>query len=62
MTTPEKARLVAMDFSRDIARLTQGFTGRKWLFDQLDGWLERGGAAATWSTAATWSATGRRAS
>ncbi|HTG45091.1 MAG TPA: ATP-binding protein, partial [Verrucomicrobiae bacterium] len=28
-------RLVSLDFSRELARLTQGFTGREWLVDKL---------------------------
>jgi WD40 repeat protein len=32
-------RLAALDFGRDIARLTQDFTGRDWLFDAVEQWL-----------------------
>jgi WD40 repeat protein len=34
--------LAALDFGRDIARLTQDFTGRDWLFDAIEQWLHRG--------------------
>jgi len=41
-TTDPQPCLAAIDFSRDIARLTQDFTGRDWLFDELEQWLHRG--------------------
>ena len=31
---------IALDFSRDIKRLTEDFQGRKWLFDEIDDWLK----------------------
>jgi len=33
-------RLIAFDFDRDIARLTEGFTGREWIFSEIDHWLK----------------------
>jgi len=41
-TTDPQRRLAAIDFSRDIARLTRDFTGRDWLFDEVGQWLRRG--------------------
>ena len=35
-------RLAPIDFSRYIDRLTERFTGREWLFEQIDGWLQQG--------------------
>lgn len=32
-------RLRALDFERDIARLTADFTGRRWIFDDIESWL-----------------------
>ena len=32
-------RLKPMDFGIELARLTRGFVGRKWLFDQIEEWL-----------------------
>jgi|APLak6261658528_1056013.scaffolds.fasta_scaffold00295_2 hypothetical protein len=32
-------RLSAITFTSDIARLTENFTGRQWVFDDLDRWL-----------------------
>jgi WD40 repeat protein len=37
-----RPRLSALDFGRDIARLTQDFTGRAWLFDAIEQWLHDG--------------------
>jgi hypothetical protein len=31
-----KTRLSAIDFTSDIARLTENFTGRQWVFDDID--------------------------
>ena len=33
-------RLSAIDFTPDIAKLTQDFTGRQWVFDDIDRWLK----------------------
>lgn len=35
-------RLAPIDFTRYIDRLTERFTGREWLFEQIDGWLHQG--------------------
>lgn len=32
-------RLKAIAFTSDIARLTENFTGRQWVFDEIDHWL-----------------------
>jgi hypothetical protein len=32
-------RLKAIDFTYDRARLTKDFTGRQWVFDEIDRWL-----------------------
>ena len=32
-------RLSAIAFTSDIARLTEKFTGRQWVFDDIDRWL-----------------------
>jgi DNA replication protein DnaC len=32
--------LSAIDFTTDIARLTENFTGRQWVFDEIDLWLQ----------------------
>lgn len=29
----------AIDFTLDLEKLTQGFTGRQWVFDDIDRWL-----------------------
>jgi hypothetical protein len=42
MTPHASARLVALDFSRDIARLTQNFSGREWLFEEIAEWFATG--------------------
>ncbi|HUX75715.1 MAG TPA: hypothetical protein VMY40_03625, partial [Anaerolineae bacterium] len=42
MHPTSQPRLVALDFGRDIARLTQDFTGRDWLFDAIEQWLYHG--------------------
>ena len=41
MDTQELSRLAAIDFGPDIERLTEGFVGREWLFDEIDAWLGR---------------------
>ena len=33
-------RLSAIAFTSDIARLTENFTGRQWVFDEIDRWLK----------------------
>jgi len=35
-------RLAPINFTRYIDRLTERFTGREWLFEQIDGWLQQG--------------------
>jgi hypothetical protein len=35
-------RLAPIDFTRYIDRLTERFTGREWLFEQIDHWLHQG--------------------
>jgi len=32
-------RLSAINFTPDLARLTENFTGRQWVFDEIDRWL-----------------------
>jgi hypothetical protein len=32
-------RLAALDFRADVRRLTEDFTGREWLFEEIDDWL-----------------------
>jgi ATP-dependent Clp protease ATP-binding subunit ClpA len=32
-------RLSAINFTSDLARLTENFTGRQWVFDEIDRWL-----------------------
>jgi hypothetical protein len=39
MIQHSSTRLAALDFSRDIKRLTEDFTGREWLFEEIDNWL-----------------------
>ncbi|MEI6064483.1 MAG: hypothetical protein WCQ26_07820 [Pseudanabaena sp. ELA748] len=39
-STSMKTRLSAIDFTTDIARLTENFTGRQWFFDEIDHRLE----------------------
>ena len=31
-------RRSAIDFTPDIVRLTENFTGRQWVFDEIDRW------------------------
>jgi ATP-dependent Clp protease ATP-binding subunit ClpA len=31
----------AIAFDRDIKRLTEGFTGRKWVFKEIERWLQQ---------------------
>lgn len=39
-TIPMTTRLSAIAFTSDIARLTENFTGRQWVFDDIDRWLK----------------------
>ncbi|MEH2253167.1 hypothetical protein [Nostoc sp.] len=34
-------QLKAIAFERDIERLTEGFTGREWVFKEIDRWLQQ---------------------
>jgi DNA replication protein DnaC len=34
-----ESRLSAIAFTSDIARLTENFMGRQWVFDDIDRWL-----------------------
>jgi len=34
-------RLSAIAFTSDIAKLTEDFTGRQWVFDDIDRWLKQ---------------------
>lgn len=40
MVESANTRLSALDFGRDIECLTQDFTGRQWVFREIDKWLE----------------------
>ncbi|MCP4544677.1 MAG: ATP-binding protein [Chloroflexi bacterium] len=40
MNTQDSSRLAAINFSREIERLTKDFTGREWIFDEIDNWLK----------------------
>jgi hypothetical protein len=31
----------AIAFERDLERLTEGFTGREWVFEEIDRWLQQ---------------------
>ncbi len=42
MTALAPTRFAAIDFSRDIERLTRDFVGREWIFRELDNWLSCG--------------------
>ena len=37
------SRIASLEFGREIARLTEDFTGRGWLFDDIDSWLRNPG-------------------
>jgi RecA-family ATPase len=41
MTSSTSSRLIAIAFDRDIERLTEGFTGREWVFEEIDRWLQQ---------------------
>jgi len=39
---PRSPQLTAFDFSQEVRRLTEQFTGRRWLFEQIDAWVHDG--------------------
>lgn len=39
MTGTVATQMKAIDFTSDIAKLTENFTGRQWVFDDIDRWL-----------------------
>ncbi|MBD2534676.1 NACHT domain-containing protein [Nostoc flagelliforme FACHB-838] len=41
MTETVVTQLKAIAFERDIERLTEGFTGREWVFKEIDRWLQQ---------------------
>ena len=41
MTETVATQLKAIAFERDIQRLTENFTGREWVFKEIDGWLQQ---------------------
>jgi hypothetical protein len=41
MTGTVATQVKAIAFDRDIERLTQGFTGREWIFEEIDRWLQQ---------------------
>jgi hypothetical protein len=41
MTETVATQVKAIAFDRDIERLTQGFTGREWVFKEIDRWLQQ---------------------
>jgi hypothetical protein len=42
MTVTVVTQLKAIAFERDIEKLTKGFTGREWVFEEIDRWLQQG--------------------
>ena len=42
MTGTVATQVKAIAFDRDIERLTEGFTGREWVFEEIDRWLQQG--------------------
>jgi ribosomal 50S subunit-associated protein YjgA (DUF615 family) len=42
MTGTVATQVKAIAFDRDIDRLTEGFTGREWVFEEIDRWLQQG--------------------
>ncbi len=42
MTETVATDVKAIAFDRDIERLTQSFTGREWVFEEIDRWLQQG--------------------
>jgi hypothetical protein len=41
MTGTVATQVKAIAFDRDIERLTEGFTGREWVFEEVDRWLQQ---------------------
>jgi hypothetical protein len=41
MTGTVVTQMKAIAFERDIERLTEGFTGREWVFEEIDRWLQQ---------------------
>ena len=41
MNTESETRLAILDFEHEIERLTEDFTGREWIFTEIDNWLKR---------------------
>jgi hypothetical protein len=41
MTETVATQLKAIAFERDIQRLTENFTGREWVFEEIDRWLQQ---------------------
>ncbi|MDF5730358.1 MAG: NACHT domain-containing protein [Rhizonema sp. PD38] len=41
MTKTVATQLKAISFERDIERLTESFTGREWIFEEIDRWLQQ---------------------
>jgi hypothetical protein len=41
MTETVATQVKAIAFDRDIERLTEGFTGREWVFEEIDRWLQQ---------------------
>jgi ATP-dependent Clp protease ATP-binding subunit ClpA len=41
MTGTVATQVKAIAFDRDIERLTEGFTGREWVFKEIDRWLQQ---------------------
>jgi molybdopterin-guanine dinucleotide biosynthesis protein A len=42
MTGTVATQVKAIAFDRDIERLTEGFTGREWVFEEIGRWLQQG--------------------
>lgn len=42
MTGTVATQMKAIAFDRDIERLTEGFTGREWVFEEIERWLQQG--------------------
>jgi hypothetical protein len=42
MTGTVATQVKAIAFDRDIERLTEGFTGREWVFEEIDRWFQQG--------------------
>src|SRR5271166_4261292 len=41
MQSPQDTRFSPVDFAGHINRLTENFTGRQWMFDEVGAWLRR---------------------